>query len=443
MKDNIYENTSVKRLILYFSVPAILSLIVEILASVVDTAFAGHLGSQSVDALTAMGILTPLLNLFTSVQSLFAVSTSVFTAKYLNDKIKRDGFFVTGLLMSAIVSTTFSLIIHFSLNHVLNMLNAQGNVFFLAESYLKIQLLSNIFSSIGYTLTSIIRAYGFPEAEMKITISSVIVNILFNAILTFGFRAGFAGLAAGTLISEVICALYAFIWLKKHFLLPSSYHISMSVFIGNLKELVKLGLAETLIQSVGGCTGFFVNNSIMLHLGIAYIGIWNVVQNIYTLLLMPVVGITQAVQTIIAYFNGQGNEEKKKKTIKSTTFATVSYGIAATIFVFISGSSVLSIFLHSDELVCSAVTVLRIAFAGFSLTGIFYTIMTLFEVTGHEIRAVVMILMRQVFLMVPLVYILPYLLKGVSLSVFFAIPASDVLALFITLILLFRIKRTA
>lgn len=61
MKENIYEKKSVHSLILYFSIPAVFSLIVEIMASVVDTAFAGHLGKTSVHALTAMGLLLPIL----------------------------------------------------------------------------------------------------------------------------------------------------------------------------------------------------------------------------------------------------------------------------------------------------------------------------------------------------------------------------------------------
>lgn len=77
MKENIYEKKSVHSLVLYFSVPAIFSLIVEIMASVVDTAFAGHLGEISVDALTTMGLLSPVLSIYTAFQALFAVSTSI------------------------------------------------------------------------------------------------------------------------------------------------------------------------------------------------------------------------------------------------------------------------------------------------------------------------------------------------------------------------------
>ena len=121
MEDNIYEKKSINRLILYFSVPAILSLIVEIMALVVDTAFAGHLGLISIDALMAMGLLTPVLNLFTAVQSLFAVSTSIFIAKYLNDRLKRDEYFTSGIIMTIVVSSLLSFICYMGLNQILNL----------------------------------------------------------------------------------------------------------------------------------------------------------------------------------------------------------------------------------------------------------------------------------------------------------------------------------
>lgn len=67
MNDPIYESKPIPRLILTFSVPAVLSLLVEVLTFVVDTAFAGHLGESSGAALTALGLLSPVLSLFTAL----------------------------------------------------------------------------------------------------------------------------------------------------------------------------------------------------------------------------------------------------------------------------------------------------------------------------------------------------------------------------------------
>ena len=257
MEENIYEKKSVNALLLYFSVPAILSLIVEIMASVVDTAFAGHLGSVSVDALTAMGLLTPVLNLFTAAQALFAVSTSVFIARYLNQAKERNAYFFVGIAMTLACSALLSGVCLPALRPVLRLLGAEGRVFALARSYLQIQLVSNLFSAMGYTLTSCIRAFGYPGIEMCLTTLAVFVNILCNAVFVFGCHLGFAGLAYGTLVSEIFCAVGAWLWLLVHHLLPGSLRLSLQQFGRCTGALMKLGTAQPVIQAMGGCTGFF------------------------------------------------------------------------------------------------------------------------------------------------------------------------------------------
>ena len=428
MEDNIYDRKSVNSLILYFSVPAVLSLIVEIMASVVDTAFAGHLGPMAVDALTAMGLITPILNLFTAIQALFAVSTSIFIARYLNQKERRDEFLLTGMVMSLVISTVVSGVAYIALDSILNALGAEGAVYDLAASYLKIQLLSNIFSAMGYTLTSSIRAFGNPKVEMVITGSSVIVNIIFNAVLVFGFNMGIRGLAYGTLASEVICLVFSWVWLSRHHLLPKCHGIRGGRFAICSLELAKLGLAQTAIQALGGCTGFFVNNSLIINAGDSYVAVWNVVQNIYTLLLMPTVGISQGVETIIAYYGGQGKNDEKRKAIGSTMVLTVLYGLIASLGIFLFGDRLLSLFVEAPAFLELAGNVLRIIFATFPLMGVFYTVMTLMEVTEHEVQSVLMILTRQVFLMVPLVYLLPRFFSGFQYAIFMSVPIADFLS---------------
>ena len=440
MKNNIYEEKSINGLIFYFSIPAILSLIVEILASVVDTAFAGHLGELSVDALTTMGLLTPILNLFTAIQSLFAVSSSIFIAKFLNQESERNKYFQSGIIMTILLSCLLSLAVFLSLDKILALLSAEGQISVFLRSYLLVQLFSNIFSAIGYTLTSCIRAFGYPKIEMIFTSLAVLVNIIFNAVFVYGFDLGFVGLAYGTLVSEIFCAICSLVWLFRHKLLPSFKIISPKSLIYCSLNLAKLGVAQAIIQAMGGCTGFFVNNSLMQHSGSDYVAVWNVVQNIYTLFLMPTVGITQGVQTIIAYFSGQGEEIKKKKAIKSTFLGTIVYGFIGAMCIFLFGKNILSIFASSNSILTLARIVLRIVFVTFPLMGIFYTIMTLFEVTGHELKAVALILTRQLFLIIPLVYSLPNLLPNLSISIFLSIPISDLLALIISLILASRNK---
>lgn len=429
MEQNRYEKKSVHTLILSFSLPAIVSLIVEIMASVVDTAFAGHLGDVSVDALTAMGLLAPVLNIYTAFQALFAVSTSIMLAKYLREKEIRNEYFLTGLCMTFIESVGVSVLSYLGLPKLLSVLGAETQIAVLAEEYLKIQLFSNVFSALGYTLTSCIRAFGYPTVELLLTGFAVAVNIMFNAIFVFGLGMGFAGLAYGTLVSEIFCCAFAALWLMKKQLFVSITPISWKKTQKYVFELLKLGIAQTIIQSLGGCTALFVNQSLIQHTTRNYVAVWNIVQKIYTVFLMPIVGITQGVQTILAYFNGQQEETKKKKTLTITMMYTVLYGVAGTVLIFFFGKNILAWFASSEIIYSIGNTILCIVFSTFPLMGIFYTIMTLYEVTGHEGKAVFLILTRQVFLMLPLIYLLPRIFSGFSLAIFWAVPIADLIAL--------------
>lgn len=148
MKENIYDQKSSSSLIFYFSIPAIFSLIVEIMASVVDIAFAGHLKEISVDALTTMGLLSPVLSIYTAFQALFAVSTSIMVAKYLKNQTICEEYFITGLGMTWITSVGVSVLSFLWMPQLLSFLGATGTVGILAERYLKIQLLSNVLSAL-------------------------------------------------------------------------------------------------------------------------------------------------------------------------------------------------------------------------------------------------------------------------------------------------------
>lgn len=432
MENNIYKEKSINKLILTFSLPAILSLIVEILTSVVDTAFAGHLGSYSSNALTAMGLISPILGMYTAFQALYAVSTSILIARHFNNHKVRDSYFSTGFIFSLLVSGTVSLISLFIMEILLQFLGAEGDVLKLAKDYLEIQLISNVFSAVGYTLTSCIRAFGYPKVEAILTTLSVVVNILFNIVFVFIFHLGLSGLSWGTFVSELFCAIASFLWLKKKELLPKQYPTSCKEIFREAKVLFQLGVAQTLIQMLAGCTGFFVNHNLLIHTTVNHVAAWNVVQKLYTLMLMPIVGITQGVQTMIAYYSGQNKENEKQQTVKKTLLYTILYGVLGMIITFFLGNKILLIFGVTGIIYSISSKALNIIFITFPIVGVFYTVMTLLEVTGHEIKAVLLGLIRQVFVIIPLVYLLPILIPNSMLSAFLAVPIADVITLFLS-----------
>lgn len=452
MKDNIYESQSVNKLIMTFSLPAIFSLIIETMTSVVDTSFAGHLGSQSENALTAMGLLSPLLAVFVALQTLFAISTAIMISKYLgrNDMLKLNNYFKSGFIMTLVVSISTSLLVYLFMDPILTMFGAEAEVYTLAQDYLKIIIISNIFSAVGYTLTSTIRAFGNPKVEAVIIVLSVIINIVGNTILTFVFKLGIVGIAMGTLISEVVCAFLSIAYLVKNKNWFTSNQFSFKMFVNMSYKMFKIGFAQTTIQFLAGVTAFIVNYQLLIVGGNSHIAVWNIANKMYMLMLMPIIGITQSVQTIIAYFNGKGDEVKKLIVVKKTVQHCFFYGIGITAIVFLFGKYILFIFTGDQAIIESVLSVIKIIFITFPMLGITYTIMTLLQVTESEMKAVIIGITRQVISVIPLVIVLPYIFEkydiysiSPSFSIFFAIPLADILTLAIALLFFRKFKKAA
>ncbi|WP_053984129.1 MATE family efflux transporter [Niameybacter massiliensis] len=439
MKDNVYENKTLNQLILLFGIPSILALVIEMLTGITDTAFAGNLPRIGESALSAMALISPLLSVFTALQTLFAMSSGVLIAKYFNDEENRKSSMIVGLLMSILVSSIASLLCGIGLTSILQIIGAEGEILQLATVYMKIQLVSNIISSVGYTMTCTIRALGFPKAEMVIITVAVVVNIFFNALLSFGFHMGIQGLAWGTFISELICVILSILFLQKKSMLQITQKINLVRVCALGKEMFKIGFAQTVIQMLGGCTGFFVNGQ-LLHTGTTLsVAAWSIAQRIYMILLMPIVGLSQGVQTIIAYFSGEGEKEKVKRISSMTQKYCAIYGVIALVIVVLWGEQLLYVFGGNSEILALSQTILLIIFSGFPLVGIFYINITLLQVTGKEIASVLLALTRQVFLVIPLLFLLPTIFSNFGLlpiiGLFIATPIADCAVVVLSIIL--------
>ncbi|MEG1050224.1 MAG: MATE family efflux transporter, partial [Oscillospiraceae bacterium] len=133
MKQNIYEHKSITKLIFIFGIPSMLSLMIEMLTGLVDTAFAGNLPEIGEQALSAMALISPILGIFTALQTLFAMSTGILISKYLNDAQRKNQSYTVGVVMTVVVSAMTSLVCFFALPTILSKLGASGKIFTLAK----------------------------------------------------------------------------------------------------------------------------------------------------------------------------------------------------------------------------------------------------------------------------------------------------------------------
>lgn len=434
--EKLFENKSIQHLIVLFSFPTIFSLVLESFVSMIDTAFAGHLGSMSSIALSAMGLLTPILQILLAAQLIFGVSTSIVVSKRLGEKNqeKVNETFTIGFYGCGVFSIAISLLIFLLQDPLLFVLGASGEVRRYALQYLNLALIFNIFNSLGYMLVNMIRVFGYPKMEIIIGVISTLSNVFFNVLFTFILGLGFIGIAFATLTSSVIyfsCAvlflMHKKLWMKKvHLIINPSKEILISI--------IKIGFVQFLMQALNSVSGFVINRRLI---GLGYvssIGAFAICNNINTVILLPLIGLIQGSQSVIAYFHGRQNHQSERIAKQKIVNYSLIYALVITIVSLLWTRPLLMIFTSDESLIQSAIPILRIMVAGFPFMGIIYTLITFMQVSKEEAKASQLEVVRQIVLLIPLVIVFSVLFSRFNIfnisaeqGMFLAFPLTNMI----------------
>lgn len=434
VRSDIFEKKSISQLIVIFSFPTICSLVLESVSSMIDTAFAGHLGTMSNSALAAMGLLSPVLLILIAAQLIFGVSTSIVISKRLgeNNQDKINNTFKVGFYASIISSSVISIIIFLLQDSLLSLLGATGEVRSLAKEYLNIAVIYNVFSSVGYMLVNNIRAFGYPKIEVIVGVTSTIVHVIFSILFTFILDMGIKGIALSTLVSEVYYFVFSFIFLIKKGLWFKKSNLEQEEAKEILISLFKIGFVQFLMQSLNSVSGFVINKVLIKYASLTYIGSVAICSNINMVILLPLIGLTQGIQSVLAYYYGSNNVEREKIVKSKTIKYSLIYSIASTVVLFLFTRNILSIFTTDTELLSISVPIIRIMVSGFPFVGIIYALITFMQVSGKEDSASKLELVRQIVLLIPLVIVLPIIFSRYNImnilpevSIFLAMPISS------------------
>ncbi|WP_303249364.1 MATE family efflux transporter [uncultured Slackia sp.] len=310
-----------------FSIPITVSLFAELLTAVTDTFLAGHLGGQSASALAAMSLAAPVMGIFVATQSLFALPIGVVVARCIDDRKRRDARFFFATTVCTGVSGLLSVAFVASIGWLLPALGAHGEELAMLEGYLIVQAVSNVASAVGFSLATGIRALGHPIVETVITTASVVADIALNVVFAFGLDFGFMGLAYGTLASEVICAAACAAWLARVRLLPAPRMLHGKEASECLREIVEIGVAQGAPQFVAGVAMVF-SNAAMASMGTDQVAAWGIAQRCYMLAITPMVGMSNASQTLLALREGEGDVKGARSVARVAVCLSAMLGAA-------------------------------------------------------------------------------------------------------------------
>lgn len=425
-------------LLLSFSIPAIVGMLVQALYNVVDRIFVGNgVGSLGLAGLT---VVFPVMLVQMAFAMLIGLGATALISIRLGERRQEDAETImsNALGMLVLISFVFTFLGIVFLDPLVRLLGASEAVVPYAHDYLSIILYGTVFQAVGFGLNHMIRAQGNPKIAMATMLIGAITNTILDPIFIFGFGWGVKGAAFATVLSQLLSA----IWVLAFFLqgkgqlrldLSQIHKISWPI----VGQIVSIGFAPFAMQLAASLQNLILNQSLANYGGDIAISAMGIVLSLNTLFLMPIFGINQGAQPIIGFNYGAKQYARVKQTlfyavIGATSIVTLGF-LATRLF----PTQLVSLFGSGDaqlmELGSQAIKTVMLMFPviGLQIVGANY-----FQAVGKPKKAAILSLSRQFLLLIPLILILPPI-WGLT-GVFLAFPFSDVGSTIITGILLRR-----
>ena len=418
--------------------PMTLAQLVNVLYNIIDRIYIGKIPYDATNALTGLGVAFPICTVTIAFANLVGMGGApLFSIERGKGNDKEASHilgssFVLLLLLGALIGA-----VGFAVKKpALYLLGASDATYGYANSYISIYLCGTIFVMLSLGLNSFINAQGFAKTGMLTVSIGAVCNIILDPVFIFAAGMGVKGAALATVISQLAAALWTF-----------SFLTGRKTIVRIEKKYMKLSLKRTLKIFGLGLSGFtmsitnsavqMVNNSVLsVWGGDIYIAAMTVINSVREVVQMPVQGISNSAQPIISFNYGAGEKKRVKKAILYMSAALLIYTFAAWIFVMVFSKPLVLLFNNDTALLGAAISSMHVYFFGFFMMSFQFSGQSVFTALGRSKYAVFFSLFRKVFIVIPLIYILPHV-GGLGVTgVFMAEPVSNFiggLACFITM----------
>ena len=446
---NSFGSASIPKLVLQFSVPAIISMLVNALYNVVDRFFVGQgVGSLGIAGIT---LCFPIFLFMMAMSMMVGVGGNTLFAirlgqkKYIQASIILNNSFSLLILMAIGVFTLGEIF----MEPLLKLFGASEQTLPVASSYMRIILCGAIFQTIAPGMNHFIRSMGHPKTAMFREIVGAVTNIILDYIFIMKFHWGIEGAAWATLISQLVAsALITQFFIKKDTPIKIRWR-HMKLRVAYVRKIYILGLPPSVMQICNSLMNAILawslttygNMSVQavgaLSGGDMAISAFGITNSIVSIIILPLLGFIHGTQPIIGYNYGARLNARVKETLKFTFIYAGSFMFVTWAILMWQAETFVAPFAPNDpELIKLSAWAMRIFAAAFFMIPFGMVSGNFFQGTGKALRAMFLNACRQVILLIPFLLILPHFfeLKGV----FMAQPIADTGAAIIGLAMLWH-----
>lgn len=442
-ENKFLEEAKISKLLLKFSVPCILSLLISALYNIVDQIFIGnselgYLGNA------ATGIVFPIL----IITQAFAWCIGDGCAAYLSicqgkkDTQNAHKSVGTGITVTFVISIILLIIAAIYKEPLLRLFGASNQTIEMSLEYFTIVLAFFPAFMLMNMMNAVIRADGSPAFSMASMTVGAIINVILDPVFIFGCKWGIAGAAWATVIGQIASFLISFVYffrtktfcLNKHSFLPdfkifnNALKLGASSFITQISIVVISLVCNIMLYKYGEMSIYGPDIPI---------SVISIETKVFTIVINIVVGIVLGGQPILGYNFGAKRFDRVKQTYQTILTATAAVGIVSTLIFELCPQVVIGIFGAGDALYNEfAQRTFRIFLSLVTFTCIIKMTSIFFQAVGKPIKAVIASLTRDIVCFVPLAVLLPYIFESKNAGngingILFAAPAADFVAMLV------------
>lgn len=442
MKRVDFENGTITSNILGASLPMLVAQILSLLYNIVDRIYIARIPHIGTAALGAVGLCFPVIVIITAFSNLFgsggAPLFSIERGK--NEPQEAKKIMNISFSMVCICAIVLMVIGFLFARPILILFGASKDDLIYAYPYLMLYLIGTLPSMIATGMNPFINAQGYSTIGMLSVTIGAVTNLLLDPLFIFVFGLGVRGAAIATVISQTLSAAFVFFFLTKKAelkvrLLKKEELASCTAYA---KNIVSLGTAGFIMQLTNSLVTIVCNNVLSVTGGDIYISVMTIVSSVRQLVETPIYAINEGTSPILSYNYGARRPCRVRKAGAMMALMILGYTAVMWSIIIIAPKTLIGIFSSDTTLMKDAVPALKQYFAAFICMDMQYIGQTVFKSLNKKKQAIFFSLLRKVFIVVPLTYLMPYALHMGTDGVFLAEPVSNVIGgglCFITMLL--------
>lgn len=442
----------ISKLMVKFSVPCVMSLLVSALYNIVDQIFVGN-SELSTLGNAATGVVFPIF----IIAQAFAWCFGDGCAAYLNicqgkrDTQNAHKSIGTGITVTFVCGIVLMAIFYPLKTQILTLFGASENSIGYAVEYFNLILAFFPIFMLSNMMNAVIRADGTPAWSMASMLAGALTNIVLDPVFIFGTKWGMLGAALATVIGQTVSFVITLIYffrtktfkLKLKSFLPDfkvfsgALQLGASSFITQMTIVIISLVCNILLAKYGAVSQYGVD------IPIAIIGIES---KVFTVVINLVVGIVLGCQPIISYNMGAKRYDRVKELYRKILLCTVVIGLASTLLFELAPRAVVGIFgtptniPNPDDYWNFGELTFRIFLCLVTFTCTIKMTSIFFQAVGKPIRAVIASMIRDIICFIPLIITLP-IFFGIE-GILFAAPSADLIAMIVAAALTVTFMKT-